>query len=126
MQSDMLMIFPKLSKTKLLVKKKRNTKIFINTICKSNKESTKLKKKLELWEKKKKEKSKNLETCKRKPPIDKLILTPLELRDLLKKVKETQEREKCLRMKREQDCWLKWKLPELSNLQRENQIYRIK
>jgi len=76
--------------------------------------------------KRRKEKSKSSVNCKRKPLIDKLILTLSEPREHSKKARETLEREKCLRMKREEDCWLKWKLLEKFNSKRENTIFRTR
>jgi hypothetical protein len=100
--------------------------IFTLTTYKSNKENMKFKKKLELSEKTRKEKFKNSERCKKKPPIDNPILMHSEPREHMKKEKETHVREKFSRTKRDIDYWVKWKLQEPSSLLRENKIFKSK
>ena len=66
----------------------------------------------------KKEKSKDSESSKRKLLIDKLKLMPLELRDHLKRVRETPEKEKSSRPQRDKEFRLIWRSLDKSNSKR--------
>jgi len=75
-------------------------------------------KKLKESEKKKSAKFKDLESFKRRQQIDKLKLMPLELREHLKRVRETPEKEKSSRPQRDKEFRLIWRSLDKSNSKR--------
>ena len=87
----------------------------LSTRGRKTNQSSRLNKKHKEKEKKKSAKFKDLESFKRRQQIDKLKLMPLELREHLKRVKETPEKEKSSRPQRDKEFRLIWKSLDKSN-----------